>query len=102
MVSVNIAFNQIFYGTVYASKKEVIIDGCILSANFEFTELEHSIDYNKFDHEELHKWIVFNSAHLIDTTFYLIGEHNNMYNMISGEGLLTWYSSGNIFIGISK
>ena len=102
LANVYIAFNRRFYSSIQALKKEVINDGGILSAHFEFTEWAHTIDHNKFDHEVLHKWIVSNSAHVIDTIFYLIGKPNSMHNMISGEGLLPWHSSGSIFIGMGK
>jgi predicted dehydrogenase len=100
--NVYIAYNRRFYSSVQTLKKEVLHDGGIKSAHFEFTEWAHTIDQNKFDDEVLNKWIVSNSAHVIDTVYHLIGKPENMFNMVSGEGKIPWHSSGSIFIGMGK
>ena len=95
-----IAYNRRFYSSVQKLKEEVLIDGGIQSVHFEFTEWVHTIDQNKFDLEVLNKWIVSNSAHVIDTVFYLIGKPKNMQNIVKGQGLIPWHMSGSLFIGM--
>jgi predicted dehydrogenase len=99
---VYIAYNRRFYASVQTLKKEVLLDGGIKSAHFEFTEWAHTIDQNKFDNEVLNKWIISNSAHVIDTVFHLIGKPEQMLSMVSGEGQIPWHSSGSIFIGMGR
>jgi len=100
--NVYIAYNRRFYASIQTLKNEVIHDGGIKSAHFEFTEWAHTIDQNKFDNEVLNKWIISNSAHVIDTVFHLIGKPEQMVSMVSGEGQIPWHSSGSIFIGMGK
>jgi predicted dehydrogenase len=100
--NVYIAYNRRFYASIQTLKNEVIHDGGIKSAHFEFTEWAHTIDQNKFDNEVLNKWIISNSAHVIDTVFHLIGKPEQMLSMVSGEGQIPWHSSGSIFIGMGR
>lgn len=95
-----IAYNRRFYSSVQKLKEEVFNDGGIQSLHFEFTEWVHMIDQNKFDLEVLSKWIVSNSAHVIDTVFFLIGKPKNMQNIVLGQGLIPWHKSGSVFIGM--
>ncbi len=95
-----IAYNRRFYSSVQKLKEEVFNDGGIQSVHFEFTEWVHTIDQNKFDLEVLNKWIVSNSAHVIDTVFFLIGKPKKMNNIVMGQGLIPWHMSGSVFIGM--
>lgn len=100
--NVFIAYNRRFYNSVQTLKKLVIEDGGILSAHFEFTEWVHTIDQSKFEKDVLNKWIISNSAHVIDTFFFIIGQPVNMYNMVCGEEVIPWHPSGSVFIGMGK
>ena len=95
-----IAYNRRFYSSVKRLKEEAIIDGGIKSVHFEFTEWAHAIDQNKFDQEVLKKWMISNSAHVIDTVFFLIGKPSNLHRSISGLSVIPWHPTGSIFIGM--
>ena len=95
-----IAYNRRFYSSIQKLKEEVFNDGGIQSVHFEFTEWAHTINRDKFDLEVLNKWIISNSAHVIDTVFYLIGKPKNMQNIVMGQGLIPWHMAGSVFIGM--
>ncbi|MHA8057420.1 Gfo/Idh/MocA family oxidoreductase [Aquirufa nivalisilvae] len=99
-IQVYIAYNRRFYSSIQKLKDEVLLDGGIQSAHFEFTEWAHTIDQNKFDSAVLNKWIISNSSHVIDTVFYLIGKPQSLQSLIKGQGLIPWHASGSVFIGM--
>ena len=99
-----IAYNRRFYAAVQELEKQVVIDGGILSVNFEFTEWIHTIDPTMYEKEALQKWIISNSSHVIDTVFALIGLPKTLHAQVQGQGSIDWHPSGSLFLGsgISK
>lgn len=69
-----IAYNRRFYESINIVKKICKSDGGITSANFSFTEWIDKIKKLKFENYLLKKWFFFNSLHVIDLVFYLIGD----------------------------
>ena len=94
-----IAYNRRYYSSISALKEQVKIDGGITSVHFEFTEWIHTIDPNIYDSEDLKKWIISNSSHVIDTAFSLIGIPKELCAFVGGKDAITWHPSGSIFTG---
>lgn len=94
-----IAYNRRFYASVQELQNQVEVDGGILSLHFEFTEWVHTIDPAFYDKASLHKWIIANSSHVIDTVFALIGLPKQLNTYILGKNTIEWHPSGSIFIG---
>jgi len=94
-----VAYNRRFYSSVRELKKQVKLDGGIISTHFEFTEWVHTIDPNIYNNKVLNKWIIANSSHVIDTVFYLIGLPKSLNSIVLGQNQIEWHPSGSIFIG---
>ena len=94
-----IGYNRRFYQSVERLKLCAQKDGGIDSIHFEFTEWIHKIDTDKFSNEELQKWIISNSSHVLDTAFHLIGIPRIINPLIDGRGQISWHSSGAVFVG---
>ena len=69
-----IAYNRRFYESVKFVKDLVKKDKGITSTTFSFTEWIDKIKSAKFEKYLMKKWFYFNSLHLIDLIFYLIGD----------------------------
>lgn len=69
-----IAYNRRFYESVKFVKDLVKKDKGIISTSFSFTEWIDKIESAKFEKYLKKKWFYFNSLHLIDLIFYLIGD----------------------------
>lgn len=69
-----IAYNRRFYESIKFVKDLIKKDKGIISASFSFTEWIDKIKSAKFEKYLMKKWFYFNSLHLIDLIFYLIGD----------------------------
>lgn len=69
-----VAYNRRFYETIDYIKKIIIKDKGIISADFSFTEWKDKIKKIKYKNYIFKNWFFYNSLHLIDLVFYLIGE----------------------------
>jgi len=100
-VHVYIAFNRRFYSSIVMARNIIKQDGGLLSCSFDFTELEASVlkasERKKFSKEELKRWGILNSFHIIDLFLHLAGlpENWNYYQC----GTLPWHPNASIFSG---
>ena len=93
---VRIAYNRRFYASVIALEK-ILEKDPPLACSFDFTEWAWEIaDLNKSD-ECKRYWVLSNSAHVIDTVFYLLGNPKMLFSF--RDGALDWHKSGAVFIG---
>jgi len=76
---VYIAYNRRFYENIKIIKKIALSDGGILSANFSFTEWIDKIKKLNFEKYLTQKWFFYNSLHLIDLVFFLIGNPKKLF-----------------------
>ena len=67
-----IAYNRRFYGSVNYIKK-IIKKKKIRSIYFDLTEWIYNINTLNYSKSELNKWFIYNSSHIIDLVFSLIG-----------------------------
>ena len=98
-VNLYAAYNRRFYSSVSELKKQVEKDGGILSCHFEFTEWIHRINPSEFTTEELNRWIISNSSHVIDLAFHLIGKPELLNSHVAGQNKIEWHPNGTVFIG---
>jgi predicted dehydrogenase len=89
--TVVIAYNRRFFAAVQAAKHAVEQDGGLLSCNFELTEWADSVRILPISPEVKQRWVVANTAHVIDTVFYLTGEPTQLECQTAGE--LDWHPS---------
>ena len=68
-----VAFNRRNYASIKEAKKMITADGGLSSLKFDFTEAIARIDPLRYSREFNVYWGIANSAHIIDTAFYLAG-----------------------------
>ena len=95
---VHIAFNRRNYTSVAAAKKLIADDGGASSIHFDFTEAIFRIFPNNYDKITTKFWGVSNSAHVIDTAFYLCGFPVSINSNQYGNDV-SWHIAGSIFTG---
>lgn len=96
---VRIAYNRRHYPSVQ-KLKDILSTEELTSFEFEFTEWVDKINPDDYDQKTLEEWIVSNSAHVIDTAFYLAGGLPTVVNHIaSGKDKIMWHRHNSIFIG---
>ena len=92
-----IAYNRRFYSSINKIQGLIAADGGITSFNFEFTEWSHQIENHVKHPEELSRWLVSNSSHVLDLAFYLGGRPTQISCFTTGS--LEWHSCSSIFSG---
>ena len=95
--NVFIAYNRRFYKTVELIKKISVIDGGIMSMNFEFTERTRSLKFKKKNEIVKRKWLIANSSHIIDLAFFICGSPKKWSTYTSGKA--NWHPSSIRFSG---
>jgi len=94
--NVYIAYNRRFYENIFFIKKIIKKDGGVISADFSFTEWTDKIKKLKYKNDIFRKWFYFNSLHIIDLIFHLIGKPKKM-SSYSGNVLFPFKNS--TFVG---
>lgn len=99
-VRFRIAHNRRIYNSVQSLKKLIKEDGGAIGCFFDFTELEQYLLQTKKDKRVTARWGFANSAHVIDTAFFLIGKPIELHADRSGS----WecHPSGTVFVGHGK
>lgn len=96
-ISVLLAYNRRFYGSVQQARDAIAEDGGILSAQFEFTEWSHVIEPLVKSAGVKERWLLGNSTHVIDLAFHLIGQPVDWKCWHAGS--IKWHSSAARFAG---
>lgn len=94
-----VAYNRRFYASINGAKRMIEEDGGITSMHFEFTEMVHKIKMAKHGEVAMAKWVLSNSTHVIDTSFFLAGFPRDLSVHVSGNSV-AWHPSGSIFTGM--
>lgn len=94
-----IGYNRRQYASV-RKLKEILSEQAVSSFEFEFTEWADQIDQDKYSKQALANWIKSNSAHVLDTVFYLAGGIPTEFSAISsGINQIKWHPQASIFVG---
>lgn len=94
-----IAYNRRFYKSVRLLKKLSDEDGGIKSLFFEFTELSSLLENPNFKNHVKEKTLLWNSSHVIDLAFNLIGEPKKDNWQFYNSGNLKNHKSSSRFNG---
>jgi len=100
-LKIYIGYNRRFYESIFFLKKKIAQDKGIISANFSFTEWTDKILKLKYENDIYRKWFYFNSLHILDLVFYLIGWPKKI-NSLSGNNLSPFAKSTFVGSGITK
>lgn len=98
--TVLIAYNRRFYASVQMVKQLIREDGGLSSFHFEMTEWSHLIGPSAHPIEVKDRWMIANTAHLIDLAFYLGGEVVDLQSF--QRGALDWHPAGAVFTGAGR
>ncbi len=91
------ATNRLAYPSFLEAKARAQAEGGIRSCAYTFTEMVDRIDLQKFPQEELARWGVANSLHVIGMAHGLIGSPKHWTGHRSGS--LPWHPAGAVFVG---
>ncbi|MEW9797564.1 Gfo/Idh/MocA family oxidoreductase [Alteromonas sp. CYL-A6] len=94
---VYIAYNRRFFASVQTAKTIIEQDGGALSFDIEMTEWAHKIAPLDLPDDVKQRWLIANTAHVIDAAFYLGGEPVSMQCFQAGS--LAWHRSAAIMTG---
>ncbi|MDF3125829.1 Gfo/Idh/MocA family oxidoreductase [Rheinheimera sp. 1928-s] len=92
-----IGYNRRFYAGVQHARKQLKDDGGVLSFYFEMTEWSHQIEATSHPDEVKARWLIANTAHIIDLAFYLGGTPKQMNSLFTGS--LPWHPSAAVMTG---
>ena len=96
-IKLYIAYNRRFYTSVVKLKKIINKENGLKSLHFDFTEKSKKIEKLNHPSNVKSKWIIANSAHVIDTAFFLAGMPKEIITMKKGS--LNWPKKSSIFSG---
>ena len=92
-----IGYNRRFYQSVKKCKEKIYKCDDLISGSFSFTIIPSMIDFDKYSLKELERLFLYESTHVIDTIFYLLGKPKELNCYTKGK--LDWHSSAAIFQG---
>ena len=93
---VYVGYNRRFYRSVEECRRFIKINKEPISVNFEFTEWVHDINFKHYTKNELERFFLCNSSHVVDLVFHLFGEPKELNSYTRGS--LDWHSPS-IFTG---
>ncbi len=96
-VQATVAYNRVAYPSFNEIKARVTQEGGVTSCTYNFTEIIGSNWAERFPPEELARWGIANSLHVIGMAHGLIGLPKTWYGHKSGA--LTWHPAGAVFVG---
>tara|TARA_R110000824_G_scaffold106879_2_gene252646 strand:+ start:2145 stop:3119 length:975 start_codon:yes stop_codon:yes gene_type:complete len=98
--NVYIGYNRRFYQSVERCKEYLEDNKEPLNVHFEFTEWSHDIDFKHYTKNELERFFLCNSSHVVDLVFHLFGKPKVLNPHTDGS--LKWHPSASIFNGSGK
>lgn len=96
-VRVRVAYNRLTYPNFIKLKDLIQSEGGITSCRYTFTELLHTINFDKNRPDAYERWGISNSLHVISMAHDLIGMPKELNALQSGY--LEWHPSGDRFVG---
>lgn len=96
-VEAAVAYNRTAYPSLLEARFRARQEGGITSCFYTFTEFIHQIDLKRYAAEELRRWGIANSLHVIGMAHRLIGLPRVWRGHRSGG--LEWHPSGSVFVG---
>ena len=91
------AYNRVAYPSSIETRFRVEREGGITSCTYTFTEYVHRIGAGQFPEDELARWGIANSLHVISMAHGLIGLPDSWAGFRTGS--IPWHPSGSVFVG---
>jgi len=92
-----IGYNRRFYQSVKKCKEKISECDDLISGSFSFTIIPSMISFDKYSKKELKRLFLYESTHVVDTIFYLLGKPKELNCYTSGK--LDWHPSAAVFQG---
>ncbi len=92
-----VAYNRVSYPSFLEAKYRTAREGGITSCMYTFTEFIHKIDLKRYSQDELARWGIANSLHVVSMAHALVGLPEAWSGYRSGS--LAWHPSGAVFVG---
>lgn len=96
-VKAKVAYNRVAYPAFLEVRSQAAKEGGVTSCTYAFTEWIRPHWFQRFSAEELARWGVANSLHVISMAHGLIGMPTKWSGYRSGG--LTWHPAGSVFVG---
>jgi len=94
------AYNRVAYPSLLEARWRAQEEGGITSCTYTFTEFIKRLDLTKYPPEELARWGIANSLHVISMAHALIGFPSTWQGHRAGS--LPWHPTGAVFAGSGK
>lgn len=91
------AYNRVTYPSVLEAKVRCDQEGGVTSCFYTFTEFIHSITNGNFSEDDLARWGIANSLHVMSLAHSVIGLPRSWQSHRSGG--LPWHPTGSVFVG---
>lgn len=91
------AYNRVAYPSFHEVRARAAQEGGITSCLYTFTEMVNVDWPSRFSGEELRRWGIGNSLHVIGMAHGLIGQPGRWHGFRAGS--LSWHPAGTIFVG---
>jgi len=91
------AYNRMSYPTVLEAKSLCDAEGGVTSCTYTFTEFVDRVESGNFTEEELARWGIANSLHVMSLAHSVIGMPKSWTSQRSGG--LSWHPAGSVFVG---
>lgn len=92
-----VAYNRVAYPSLIEAAYRTQKEGGVTSCAYTFTEFIHKIDLKRYTKDELSRWGIANSLHVVSMAHGLIGEPESWSGYRSGS--LDWHPAGRCFVG---
>lgn len=92
------AYNRVSYPSLLQAREFAEQEGGITSCTYTFTEFIHKLDPAKYTPDEMMRWGVANSLHVMSMAHGLIGLPQKWNTHISGSAVV-WHPTGSVFVG---
>lgn len=96
-IDVVCAYNRVAYPSFIETRTRAEQDGGITSCTYTFTEFVDRIGPGQYSNDELARWGIANSLHVITMAHGLIGLPGSWAGFRSGS--ISWHPSGSVFVG---
>ena len=94
---IRVVYNRLVYPNLWKLKELVQSEGGITSCRYTFTEMVHTINFDKDQADVYERWGIANSLHVISMAHNLIGLPKAIHPYRFGK--LDWHPSGDRFVG---
>ena len=91
------AYNRVAYPSLVEARQRAQEEGGITSCTYTFTEFIQRLNLSRYPEEELARWGIANSLHVVSMAHALIGMPSTWHGHRSGS--LSWHPAGAVFVG---